>query len=42
MTPREVDGLRLAELAAFERVMREELTARSEALRRAGRRRRAR
>jgi hypothetical protein len=37
MTPREVDGLRLDELAAFERVMREELEARAEANRKARR-----
>jgi hypothetical protein len=38
MTPREVDALRLDELAAFERVMRDELRARAEAARRARRR----
>ena len=37
MTPREVDGMRIDELAAFERVMREELEAVAEANRRARR-----
>jgi hypothetical protein len=40
MTPREVGELRLDQLHAFERAMREELEARAEALRRANRRRR--
>jgi hypothetical protein len=39
MTPREVDAMRLDELHAFERVMREELEARAEANRKAARRR---
>lgn len=40
MTPAEVRALRLDELHAFDRAMREELEARAEAIRKANRRRR--
>jgi hypothetical protein len=40
MTPAEVRTLRLDELYAFERSMREDLEARAQAIRRASRRRR--
>lgn len=39
MTPAEVRGMRLDELHAFEKLMRDELEARSQAMRRARRRR---